>query len=176
MLTLDSYVQDVLQKNEHFAPIFDSKTTPNLDRIKFWNAAVCAEHPNLFDFVVTLGGDGTVLYSSWLFQRIVPPVLSFSLGSLGFLTNYDYSNKDEILQDIVENGVTCSLRMRFDCTVMKANDREGKTDECLEREIQQAEKDGVFPTHTKSSSFCILNDLVVVSTNIPFLIHVCQHL
>ena len=40
--------------------------------------------------VFQLGGDGTVLYASSLFQRIVPPVLSFALGSLGFLTKFDY--------------------------------------------------------------------------------------
>jgi NADH kinase len=38
------------------------------------------------DLVVTLGGDGTILHVSNLFNGgECPPVLSFSLGSLGFL-------------------------------------------------------------------------------------------
>ena len=38
------------------------------------------------DLVLTLGGDGTVLHVSNLFgQGECPPVLSFSMGSLGFL-------------------------------------------------------------------------------------------
>lgn len=38
------------------------------------------------DLVVTLGGDGTVLRVSSLFSTgLVPPVLSFSMGTLGFL-------------------------------------------------------------------------------------------
>ena len=38
------------------------------------------------DLVVTLGGDGTILHASSLFKTgEVPPVLSFSLGTLGFL-------------------------------------------------------------------------------------------
>jgi NADH kinase len=43
------------------------------------------------DFVVTLGGmdhlqgDGTVLHASSLFPKRVPPIVSFSLGSLGFM-------------------------------------------------------------------------------------------
>lgn len=37
------------------------------------------------DVVIALGGDGTLLHVSSLFQQAVPPVLSFALGSLGFL-------------------------------------------------------------------------------------------
>lgn len=38
------------------------------------------------DLVVTFGGDGTILHASSLFSAgAVPPVLSFSLGTLGFL-------------------------------------------------------------------------------------------
>lgn len=38
------------------------------------------------DLVITLGGDGTILHASSLFNKgPVPPVLSFSLGTLGFL-------------------------------------------------------------------------------------------
>merc|ERR1711971_1484043 len=35
------------------------------------------------DFVVCLGGDGTLLYASSLFQQSVPPIMAFHLGSLG---------------------------------------------------------------------------------------------
>ena len=38
------------------------------------------------DLVITLGGDGTILHTSNLFgDGECPPVLSFSMGSLGFL-------------------------------------------------------------------------------------------
>lgn len=38
------------------------------------------------DLVITLGGDGTILHASSLFKvGAVPPVLSFSMGTLGFL-------------------------------------------------------------------------------------------
>jgi NAD kinase len=38
------------------------------------------------DAIVTLGGDGTILHATSLFSSTyVPPVLSFSLGTLGFL-------------------------------------------------------------------------------------------
>ena len=38
------------------------------------------------DLVVTLGGDGTILHASSLFSAgATPPILSFSMGTLGFL-------------------------------------------------------------------------------------------
>lgn len=37
------------------------------------------------DLVISLGGDGTMLHVSSLFQKHVPPVVSFSMGTLGFL-------------------------------------------------------------------------------------------
>lgn len=40
------------------------------------------------DFAITLGGDGTLLHLSSLFPKAVPPVLSFSLGTLCFLMSY----------------------------------------------------------------------------------------
>ncbi|BFZ61682.1 NAD(+) kinase [Saitoella coloradoensis] len=88
--------------------------------VRFWEGGMCWEKPELFDFVLTLGGDGTVLYSSWLFQRIVPPVLSFSLGSLGFLTPFGFEKHESILEDIFKNGIQVNLRMRFTCTIYRS--------------------------------------------------------
>jgi NAD+ kinase len=70
--------------------------------------------------VIQLGGDGTVLFTSWLFQRIVPPVLSFALGSLGFLTNFDFADHRAVMDSILETGIRVNLRMRFTCTVYRA--------------------------------------------------------
>lgn len=35
-------------------------------QLRFWTPEMCSKSPQLFDFVVTLGGDGTVLFTSWL--------------------------------------------------------------------------------------------------------------
>lgn len=72
--------------------------------------------------------------------------------------------KEQILEDVIQNGVTCSLRMRFECTIMKAKSHKGKSYVDLEKEIEAAAKDGIFRTHTMSESYSILNDLVVVSS------------
>lgn len=92
------------------------------DMLSFWTPALCLERPELFDLVITLGGDGTVLFTSWLFQRIVPPVLAFSLGSLGFLTNFDFSKYKQQLNHIMgDQGMRVNLRMRFTATVYRSS-------------------------------------------------------
>ncbi|BEI90497.1 uncharacterized protein CcaverHIS019_0305670 [Cutaneotrichosporon cavernicola] len=89
-------------------------------QLRYWTAEMCSNSPQLFDFVVTLGGDGTVLFTSWLFQRIVPPVLPFALGSLGFLTNFDFKQYQETLDKCIDDGIRVNLRMRFTCVVYRA--------------------------------------------------------
>lgn len=108
-------------------------------QLRYWTAEMCTQHPELFDFVVTvrsrcsssglqaltggqLGGDGTVLFASWLFQRVVPPVIPFALGSLGFLTNFDFDSYPAVMDQAIDAGVRVNLRMRFTCTVFRAVD------------------------------------------------------
>lgn len=42
------------------------------------------------DLVITIGGDGTLLFAASLFQLMAPPIMSFAMGSLGFLTPFDF--------------------------------------------------------------------------------------
>lgn len=48
----------------------------------------CSDLHERVDFVACLGGDGVILHASNLFKGAVPPVVSFNLGSLGFLTSH----------------------------------------------------------------------------------------
>lgn len=137
-----------------------------------------------------LGGDGTVLFTSWLFQRIVPPVLPFALGSLGFLTNFDFADYADVMDNAIDNGLRVNLRMRFTCTVYRAiAPEEGKGSKAVKKAdtgeilMKNLEKGGwealegggsvQFPASTKKDkeimcfttrpveTFEVLNDLVV---------------
>ncbi|KAI8825003.1 ATP-NAD kinase-like domain-containing protein [Fimicolochytrium jonesii] len=92
-----------------------------VEKLMFWDSELCATHAEHIDFVITLGGDGTVIYTSWLFQHAqVPPVVSFDLGSLGFLTNFNIADIRKILQRVIGcrgEGVRINMRMRLSCTV-----------------------------------------------------------
>ena len=57
------------------------------------------------DFIVCLGGDGTLLYASLLFQQSVPPIMAFHLGSLGFLTPFEFDNFQEQVTNVLEGEV-----------------------------------------------------------------------
>jgi len=75
-----------------------------------------------------------VLFTSWLFQRIVPPVLPFALGSLGFLTNFDFARCNDVIDSVTDNGIRVNLRMRFTCTVYRAvANREGNQHKAVKR-------------------------------------------
>lgn len=95
-----------------------------LSRLRFWSEKDFAENSkfgNLFDLAITLGGDGTVLYVSQLFQQFVPPVIAFALGLLGFLTNFKFKNYQKILRKVLRlKYVKINLRMRLSCKVVNA--------------------------------------------------------
>ncbi|KAK3984792.1 NAD(+) kinase [Cladorrhinum sp. PSN332] len=142
-------------------------------RLKYWDEEICRARPHTFDLVITLGGDGTVLYASWLFQRIVPPVLSFALGSLGFLTKFDYQDFRDTLSGMFSEGVTLSLRLRFEATVMRSRKKGittadgpdgGGEDEEEQRDLVEEligeEKDDEH-THQPDATYEVLNEVVV---------------
>ncbi|KAL7788240.1 NAD kinase associated with ferric reductase [Trichoderma ceciliae] len=104
--------------------------------LKYWTPDLCWSQPEKFDLVLTLGGDGTVLFTSWLFQRIVPPVLSFSLGSLGFMTTFEFEHYKKHLNRVMgDDGMKINLRMRFTCTVWRGGSNGNPMDEGEQFEV-----------------------------------------
>lgn len=71
------------------------------------------------DLVVCLGGDGLILHVSTLFRGPVPPVLSFNLGSLGFLTPFDFKDFGSNMASVFSGQCLLSLRMRLTCSVLR---------------------------------------------------------
>ena len=158
------YVENTLEHNKIFDAEGLKKDEPDCEgRLKYWDDKITRNKPHTFDFIVSLGGDGTVLYASWLFQRVVPPVLSFSLGSLGFLTKFDYDDYQETLTRAFRDGVVVSLRLRFEGTIMRSNRRRDPSDESKRDLIEEliGEEGGEQTTHKPEATFHILNDIVV---------------
>ncbi|KAI9898304.1 hypothetical protein N3K66_006664 [Trichothecium roseum] len=190
------YVQDKLEHSKKFdvAGLLNETAKTYTDvgeeaalqdlrkRLRYWDENICRTRPQTFDFVITLGGDGTVLYASWLFQRIVPPVLSFALGSLGFLTKFDFDEFAPTLNSAFAKGVTVSLRLRFEGTVMRSQKRKQisgselpdssastseedngesshKKRDLVEELIGEEKEDA--HTHRPDGTFEILNEIVV---------------
>ena len=56
----------------------------------------------------------------------MPPVLPFALGSLGFLTNFDFNDHKAVTDVAIDNGIRVNLRMRFTCTAPSPRRRQRK--------------------------------------------------
>ncbi|KAI9037786.1 putative NAD+ kinase Utr1 [Aspergillus affinis] len=133
-LGVNVYVDAKLRRSKRFdAPGLTAKEPRFEKMLNYWTPDLCWTSPEMFDLVLTLGGDGTVLFTSWLFQRVVPPILCFSLGSLGFLTNFEFENyKDHLNAVMGEIGMRVNLRMRFTCTVFRKDRSKGADADAVE--------------------------------------------
>uniref|UniRef100_A0A7N8XDD8 NAD(+) kinase n=1 Tax=Mastacembelus armatus TaxID=205130 RepID=A0A7N8XDD8_9TELE len=119
------------------------------------------------DLIICLGGDGTLLYASSLFQGSVPPVMAFHLGSLGFLTPFKFESYKTEVAKVFEGNAAITLRSRLKVKVVKDMlQRTGQ--ESYGREPQQQEHNGLPHGHTSSELrsvwscvMQVLNEVVV---------------
>ncbi|KAK8801996.1 hypothetical protein WA158_006391 [Blastocystis sp. Blastoise] len=97
-------------------------TLPPNTFAKTWTVDTVSMLENTIDFVVTLGGDGTLLTINSLFLQSVPPVISFAMGTLGFLTPFDYKYYRDTLNNVISGGFYINIRSRLECKVVKNDD------------------------------------------------------
>ncbi|KAJ4965927.1 hypothetical protein NE237_017776 [Protea cynaroides] len=157
------------------------------------------------DFVACLGGDGLILHASNLFRGAVPPVVSFNLGSLGFLTSHNFEDYRHDLRQVIHgnntmDGVYITLRMRLRCEIFRngkampgklfdvlnevivdrgSNPYLAKI-ECYEhdRHITKVQGDGVIvATPTGSTAYSTAAGGSMVHPNVPCMLFtpICPH-
>ncbi|KAH1094635.1 hypothetical protein GYH30_040084 [Glycine max] len=157
------------------------------------------------DFVACLGGDGVILHASNLFRGAVPPIVSFNLGSLGFLTSHDFEDYKQDLRQVIRgnntrDGVYITLRMRLRCEIFrKGKAMPGKVFdilnevvvdrgsnpylskiECYEHDrlITKVQGDGVIvATPTGSTAYSTAAGGSMVHPNVPCILFtpICPH-
>ncbi|KAK7385141.1 hypothetical protein VNO78_30853 [Psophocarpus tetragonolobus] len=157
------------------------------------------------DFVACLGGDGVILHASNLFRDAVPPIVSFNLGSLGFLTSHDFEDYKHDLRQVIHgnntrDGVYITLRMRLRCEILrKGKAMPGKVFdilnevvvdrgsnpylskiECYEHDrlITKVQGDGVIvATPTGSTAYSTAAGGSMVHPNVPCILFtpICPH-
>eukprot|EP00038_Savillea_parva_P007443 m.170150 g.170150 ORF g.170150 m.170150 type:complete len:602 (+) comp13204_c0_seq1:161-1966(+) len=96
------------------------------DRIQPWSPAACPDEDlsatdlvPAVDLVITVGGDGTLLYTSSLFQLMAPPMMSFAMGSLGFLTPFDFKEHEKHINQALDGRSIVTLRTRLECEIIE---------------------------------------------------------
>ncbi|XP_051944003.1 NAD kinase b [Hippocampus zosterae] len=116
------------------------------------------------DLIICLGGDGTLLYASSLFQGSVPPVMAFHLGSLGFLTPFKFESYKTEVDKVFEGNAAITLRSRLKVKVVK----ELLPPPQRREQDQEAQINGLVPHRYTSSDagkvtlqLQVLNEVVV---------------
>jgi NAD+ kinase len=127
---LKVYIQDVVANDQIFN--YGKMKDEYGEQVQIWDHDFIKRSSSSIDFIITLGGDGTVLYAAWLFQQYVPPIIPFHLGSLGFLTNFQIEEMQQVLERVVGCkglGKKVNLRMRLACTIYRACSSRPKTED-----------------------------------------------
>ncbi|RPB22534.1 ATP-NAD kinase, partial [Terfezia boudieri ATCC MYA-4762] len=83
------------------------------------------------DFVTTFGGDGTILHAASLFATtgFVPPLLAFSMGTLGFLGEWKWHEHEAALYAVMEKGCKILRRGRLKVGLYNVKDSTRTVDE-----------------------------------------------
>lgn len=69
------------------------------------------------EFVVVLGGDGTILEASHASAKNDTPLLGINLGTLGFLTDVEISEAETAIAKALEGDYKLESRMMLDVTI-----------------------------------------------------------
>lgn len=137
----------VLTRNPEFGHIQDKLMTFN---------ETSDDLTDKIDFCVCLGGDGTLLYASSLFQQSVPPIMAFHLGSLGFLTPFKFEDFETQVTHVLEGHAALTLRSRLRCILIK----------------EEEEKKSLTP----STNQLVLNEVVIDRGPSPYLSNIDLYL
>ena len=75
------------------------------------------------DLVITLGGDGTVLYAARAVNEMGIPILPVNLGTFGYITEVGKDEWKEALEFFIEHGTNISRRLMLRITVHRGGRR-----------------------------------------------------
>ncbi|ODV83291.1 hypothetical protein CANARDRAFT_30068 [[Candida] arabinofermentans NRRL YB-2248] len=122
------------------------------------------------DLIVSLGGDGTILRAVSMFSNTsVPPVLSFSLGTLGFLLPFDFADHKRAFKEVFESRATMLNRERLECHIVKKSTNIPSNGGVNEESIYKT----IASENTKIHA---MNDIVLHRGSLPSLISLDIHI
>ena len=111
---------DIIVEEETYNSI--SVTTKNTKFIILKNVKNNNED---IDLVIVLGGDGTILHLSSLFQvGFMPPVLAYNLGSMGFLTSFNYKEFKQDIDKMITGNYYKKIRQRLSAKIVRKEEQE----------------------------------------------------
>jgi NAD+ kinase len=161
---------------------------------------VCDSHSvkaRKVDFVLSIGGDGTMLKVVRTFSPFCVPVKGINLGSLGFLTDTDTNEVYVLLNDIFRHGIKVEKRVLLSAEFEQNGKKIKKiaTNDCVVRSDSESKLinvtvsvdkksttnyqcDGIiFATPTGSTAYSLAASGPIVFPNLPVFIltPICPH-
>ncbi|MFA9397681.1 MAG: NAD(+)/NADH kinase [Clostridiaceae bacterium] len=106
--------------NDIVKDIFDVFDSVKL-KIYYDNIGIDDEVTKDLDFIIILGGDGTILRTSSIIAKYDVPILGVNMGTLGFLSSIEYKNFKETLLKIKSDNYHEENRMMLKCRVNNEN-------------------------------------------------------
>jgi NAD+ kinase len=116
---LGSIVPGLLEwfRQRRYEVVVDQETAPHAAGVAVLSREEMAARP--LQFVVVLGGDGTLLSAARSMAKAGIPVLGVNLGSLGFLTEVRLEELYPTLQGIDEGRCNVEVRSMVHCEVLR---------------------------------------------------------
>jgi NADH kinase len=107
--SLIEYAKHISSNYDNVSLIFEPRVASQIHEsfpLPISTTATPSELHEKVDLVTTLGGDGTILHASSLFSTTlhVPPILSFSMGTLGFLGEWKFEEFKRAFGEVYMSG------------------------------------------------------------------------
>ena len=87
--------------------------------------------------------------------------MAFHLGSLGFLTPFQFQNFQDQVTNVLEGHAALTLRSRLRCVIQRKSIKEHKIDSDQNHVSNSAECDGINSISSKNASLPSTNILVL---------------
>ncbi len=116
---LQGIVKDLLQwlSDHDYQAVMDEETATYLSNERVVpRDRLCGEK---LEFVVVLGGDGTLISAARCVSRAETPILAVNLGSLGFLTEVPLAEMYATLEDVHKKICPIDSRSVMDCELVR---------------------------------------------------------
>jgi len=119
-------VQELLVwfRKRHYQVVVDPYTAPHASGVETIEREAMAARA--LNFVVVLGGDGTLLAAARAVARADIPILGVNLGTLGFLTEVPREELFSTLEGIEQSCCNIEVRAMVHCKVMRKDVRAGE--------------------------------------------------
>lgn len=91
--------------------------------------------------------------------------MAFHLGSLGFLTPFQFDNFEEQVTNVLEGHAALTLRSRLRCIIVRKN----QIDKTESETCQQIEKNVTGPSSKATTNILVLNEVVIDRGPSPYL-------